>query len=57
MSIEAVKDGAVYVATAGTGVMWITSVTPWVTALAGLATLVYTCLRIHDWFKNRRLDK
>ena len=50
---EAAKDGVIYVGGAGTGVMWLTNVTPILTAIAAVVTIVYGCMRIYYLKRNQ----
>ena len=36
------------------GVITVASLMAWITPLAALASLVYACLRIYEWFEKRR---
>ena len=54
---EAAKDGVIYVGGAGTGVMWLTNVTPWLTAIAAFVTIVYGCMRTYYLVQNQKNRK
>lgn len=50
---DAVKTTAIAATGTGTSVA-LQNVNQLMAALAGFATFIYVCLKIYDWFKNRR---